>query len=189
MRSVFKYLLAITLSCALAIAISVIWWWSGRLAQLASFARGPGDVFLLMSDRGRLVVVHQTASPAEANGMRADVSNFNQLLVVGQDNLNQLELDRPLYRIGGSYDFNADTILLQNGQTVSFAFNQSAWGLPIWMLLAASLVPVVISTTLLVRRVNRFDVGACDECGYDLRATPDRCPECGRDATRAVAAS
>ena len=48
--------------------------------------------------------------------------------------------------------------------------------LPAWFLATALAAPVVVR---LMTRENGQRQGLCPCCGYDLRATPDRCPECG----------
>ena len=59
------------------------------------------------------------------------------------------------------------------------------WSLriPYWFLTLLSL-PLPAWRIVHWRRHRRHRTkGHCPACGYDLRATPDRCPECGRPAT------
>jgi hypothetical protein len=54
-----------------------------------------------------------------------------------------------------------------------------AYVVPYWpLVLLASAIPSVRVITWYAGH-RRFLKGRCRQCGYDLRATPERCPECG----------
>jgi hypothetical protein len=50
---------------------------------------------------------------------------------------------------------------------------------PLWIPALLAAVPVLLWLRRYFRHHRRTAHGLCPACGYDLRATPDRCPECG----------
>jgi hypothetical protein len=73
---------------------------------------------------------------------------------------------------------------------ISAAYGDRSWTLflPYWSL---SLATVILPAVWLHRRLRqrtRSLHGLCPRCGYDLRASPDRCPECGAASASAAAA-
>jgi len=50
---------------------------------------------------------------------------------------------------------------------------------PHWFLAAAAAIIPILRLGRLHRRYRRRRRGMCVKCGYDLRATKNRCPECG----------
>ena len=57
----------------------------------------------------------------------------------------------------------------------------SAATIPAWWPTAAALVLPAVYVRHRLQRRGRLARGLCPACGYDLRATPGRCPECGTE--------
>jgi len=49
----------------------------------------------------------------------------------------------------------------------------------VWLFIAALLIWPIVHVARSVRARRWQRLGRCFACGYDLRATPQRCPECG----------
>lgn len=79
---------------------------------------------------------------------------------------------RGSYRVGAPSNYRGQTVTA--GTDESYHVMAPAWAI----VLVTGIWPAVwLRATL--RTSSRHRRGLCPACGYDLRVTPDRCPECG----------
>jgi hypothetical protein len=58
-------------------------------------------------------------------------------------------------------------------------WRNAALRVPLWLIASVSGAWPVLGLATMIRRRRAYGEGRCTACGYDLRATPQRCPECG----------
>ena len=174
----FTVLAAICL--LLALAVGCEW---GRSYYRHDAVRYPAipDAWAADSNWGQLTICHRTYNglvPRDADW--AFGSGPAQPVVFGL---------RKWYALGFAYAVFADTARHQFGNPAldDYSFSDHFFTVPFWSLAATALVlPAwwsIIGWKRLVQR-QRKALGQCAKCGYDMRFTPGRCPECGTASGR-----
>jgi hypothetical protein len=69
-------------------------------------------------------------------------------------------------------------------------YSYAILAVPHWLILLAFLILPFLSILRLLRsRLRRRRLNLCPTCAYDLRSTPNLCPECGNSPQPSTAAS
>jgi hypothetical protein len=157
--------IALGMSLVLCVATCAIWVRSVFIWDQCTDVDGAGIVQSSVSLRGRFIFYrHWQIKPQKAWGYR-NSGRFPERPMIE---------DKP-----GTLGFVWEDVLYVGG------FRQSSSrrlliAVPYWAIaLSTAVLPTVCARRLWRRRIHR-GAGLCPVCGYDLRASPKRCPECGR---------
>ncbi len=169
------------LSLVLCVATVGCWVRSYWCQEEIPFLAKPNATCFFGDWRGRLELTRQYVAPAMPSGWGATTSNYGSVGEFRQ---------RGGVRGGASCDPHLvapDAFYFGHTVKLGYAIISSTkidhgfdvWAVPFWLI---ALLLAVYPMFLAFRKryaARRSIHGLCHSCGYDLRATPDRCPECG----------
>jgi hypothetical protein len=116
------------------------------------------------------------AKPYDAESLRRDMlSNQRPAVNFGGVTWQSIPEDPPQRR----------EVMTLSGSTRMYQLESQRLIVPLWPVLAVALLPLLCWAPLVRRQVRlrrRRREGKCLACGYDLRASVGRCPECGAEA-------
>jgi hypothetical protein len=172
-RRLFAFFCA--LSLLLCVAVCILWWRSYRLSERLTW-RNTGGYRSVQTARGHLVV-----SFLLIDWSRQPAKTFHGPKYKWDDP------DPPFNHLPIMNGYAGDA--LASYQWHGFAWHErrnakrrtleAIVAAPCWPLATVTALPPVWWTLAGLLRRRRRHAGVCAKCGYDLRATPERCPECG----------
>ncbi len=181
MLAVFSLLLCVT--------VVMLWILSYRSTSTLIWPEDNQSCHFVSSYKGRVEITTQSIAPALTPGLqisvtRVDVTTLGLVSLYG----GTITADRKRgYAKGpfGRFTLRRDVHKLDR-QWWGFGARRSdfarVYTVPYWFV---AVVPFVASASQMFwwrrrqRRHRREMIGFCGKCGYDLRASPERCPECG----------
>jgi hypothetical protein len=170
------------LSLLLCVATAGFWvrsyWW---LDGLSHFRKSISDVRTdgVCCGWGTVMLVHQVLTPTTTESNVLSL-RFPRWLASSDPN-PEVSMGRAL-SIARTEGFERAGLGWRHGQktwNLGTMSDERVLFLPCWLLVLVFAVLPVSWCRSELRRRRRAKVGLCPKCGYDLCATPNRCPECG----------
>ncbi len=183
-----------TLCATASLLLALLWVASYRRPLVLRASRTPQDVWFLDASHGRLRLMQQRVRPARLNGLAIDAQTLHTITARDAAGRAVLTSRDPFTRDPRNpwwFDENAGNFLMDVPGPARGVANCHLGFVcvPIWFLVAAAALPAVAARAVAAgRRRRRARAGLCTSCGYDLHATPHRCPECGATAATVVVA-
>ncbi len=119
----------------------------------------------------------QCFEPAYINALTAQAKRDMQYNYAPGVQFNYLSPRESLFLSPSPEGFRARYYLWSAG--AGHRSDRAMIGVPHWCVALLTSVAPVVTTIRTFRRKRAAHDGCCRQCGYDLRATPTKCPECG----------
>lgn len=175
----FNLLAALSLLLFLATAAMWIWssWYRVAYQSLSYLPRSNAEARWILNFNGSSFsfdheVYRQPFVVGDPKQPTSGATFLARRRQMPQDRIDRLDLS-----IGrNEYGFHALGFRIARTHVFEKVWTEAECEVPLWpLLLGFGVLPVIH----VKRRIRPKRLGLCAACGYDLRATPDHCPECG----------
>jgi hypothetical protein len=167
-------------SLLMFIAILAVWIRSYWIRDIFSYVDQRRDAHLIQSIRGRLHILSDFVGTATRGAMFSHHEDLLSQYAIwnGGTSGYPVNVEWHLGHVWQRYSRFHMTRAASPGRA-GFTTNHRLIVIPYWSPAVLSAILPTTWTWRFIKYGRRRQIGHCPKCNYDLRATPERCPECG----------